>query len=331
MGVYDPEVSGFVASIWRVGSGPAGLLFDELLGEPPDHLHPVALLGCGLTRLEQRTYRDDRSAGVVHLVLAVVPVAVGARLAERVIGRHTATAVSVGLASAGSMLGEVAMTVAERLEAGDLEGARREVRSLVGRDPTNLDEGEIVRAVVESVAENTVDAVTATVFWAAVGGSAGVWAHRTVNTLDAMVGHRSDRYRRFGWLSARLDDAMNWLPARLTAAAVAVAVPSRAEAVIQAVVRDGNRHPSPNGGVVEAAFAGALDITLGGTNDYGGTVEVRGPLGDGPPPSVSNIAQAVSIARRVAWVSAACSILGKLIIRSVRSPRRSSSSIVQHR
>lgn len=300
-------------------SGPGGLLLDEVLGEPPDRVHPVALLGRALARLERESYRDTRSAGVAHLVIAVAPIFVAGRLADRLIGRTAATTLSVGLASAGTMLRDVAMSVTEQLEAGDIDGARQQVRSLVGRDPTNLDEGEIVRAAVESVAENTVDAVTATLFWAAIGGSAGVWAHRTVNTLDAMVGHRSDRYRRFGWASARMDDAMNWLPARLTALAVAAAVPRRAGAVVGTVIRDGQRHPSPNGGVVEAAFAGALDITLGGTNDYGGTVEVRGPLGDGPAPTIADVARSITISRRSAWLFAALMIpISSLARRSSR-------------
>lgn len=309
---FGPVIGGRMAA-----SGPFGLLIDQLLGEPPDRLHPVALLGRGLGQLEQHTYRDQRSNGVAHLTLAVVPVSLAALVSDAVFGR-TATAASIGVASAGEMLRGVAMTVAHQLERGDLEAARRELVSLVGRDATELDESEIIRAVVESVAENTVDAVTATLFWGAIGGSPGVWVHRTVNTLDAMVGHRSYRYQRFGWASARMDDAMNWPPARLTAVVVAAVVPHRAGAVLRTALRDGRKHPSPNGGVVEAAFAGALDITLGGTNDYGGTVEVRGPLGDGPPPSVADIARAVTISRRASWAFSGLMLAVSAIFRRPR-------------
>ena len=282
----------------------AGLAYDDLFGEPPTALHPVAWLGTALGRLEQRTYRSTRSAGAAHLGVAIAGSVGVAKLVEQLLGRYGATVAAVGIAGSGRMLREVATTVGERLQADDLDGARREVVALVGRDPTKLDEEEIVRAVIESVAENTVDAVTASLFWAAVGGPVGVVVHRTVNTLDAMVGHRSPRYQQFGWASARLDDLMNWAPARLTAGAVALATPSQATQVVRVVARDGGNHPSPNGGVVEAAFAAALGITLGGTNDYGGTIEVRGPLGDGPKPAVRDIERAVSLARRASWIFA---------------------------
>src|SRR5204863_6463621 len=124
----------------------------------------------------------------------------------------------------------------------------------VGRDPSELDESGVARAVVESVAENTVDAVVAPACWAAVFGAPGVLAHRAVNTLDAMVGHRSARYARFGWAAARLDDGAAWVPARLTAVLVALVRPRAARLVWQAVRRDAPAHPSPNAGVAEAAF-----------------------------------------------------------------------------
>ncbi len=292
----------------RAGAAAFGLALDRAFGEPPDHLHPVVFLGRGLGWLESRTYRRSREAGVAHLVVAVGAAAASGRVLDRLVGRTASTALSVWSASAGTMLGRVALDVAALLEAEDLDGARVAVRSLVGRDPSTLDEAEIVRAVVESVAENTVDAVTATLFWAGIGGSRGVIVHRTINTLDAMVGHRSDRYRQFGWASARVDDVANWLPARLTAVAVAAvalaeAGPGRARSVLRTVARDGRNHPSPNGGMVEAAFAGSLGITLGGTNDYGGRIEVRGPLGDGPAPTVADIGGAVTLAKRAAVAS----------------------------
>lgn len=239
-----------------------------------------------------------------HLVLASTATLAVAETSRRLLGGPVSTAVGVGVASSGRMLRQVATTVGEQLEAGDIEAARQSVIALVGRDPTDLTEEEIVRAVIESVAENTVDAVTATVFWAWLAGSRGVWIHRTANTLDAMVGHKSVRYRRFGWASARTDDVLNWVPARLTAIAVALAMPSRGRDVARIVMRDGSDHPSPNGAVVEAAFAAALGVTLGGTNNYGGTIEVRGRLGDGPSPQRADIARSVRLSRRVSWILA---------------------------
>ncbi len=301
----------------------AGLVADRIVGEPPDPVHPVALLGRGLGQLEARTYAPSRQAGLIHLGISLTVSTGAASVGRRLLGPRAATAVSVATASAGTMLGDVALGVAADLERGDLDAARRSLRSLVGRDPSNLDEEEIARAVVESVAENTVDAVTATLFWASVGGSRAVWAHRCVNTLDAMVGHRSERYRDFGWASARLDDVVNWLPARLSVLAVAAAEPRRWRETIATARRDGHKHPSPNGGMIEAAFAGALGLRLVGANNYDGVVEVRGPLGDGRPPTTGDIARAVKLSRRVAWTALGIqAVLGQVVrLMQTRRPR----------
>ena len=287
----------------------AGLAFDEVFGEPPTELHPVAWLGTALSRLEERTYRRTRTAGLIHLGVAVGASVVLTQLTDRLIGRRSTTALTIGIASSGRMLRDVASSVGAELKAGDIPKARVSVRALVGRNPTELDEEEIVRAVVESVAENTVDAATSTLFWAAVAGPVGVVVHRTVNTLDAMIGHRSDRYQEFGWASAKADDALNWLPARLTVLAVALVDPTRSAHILRTVARDGHRHPSPNGGVIEAAFAAALGVTLGGTNSYGSITEVRGPLGEGPNPSVDDVDRATSLSRRVTWAFVAFAAL----------------------
>ena len=199
----------------------AGLAVDQLLGEPPARWHPVALFGGLVQRIEGRIYADRRSRGVV-LVLTGVGVGVGAGcILRRMVGPFVATIGATAICAAGKMLDGEALRIGGLVERGDLDGARAEVRSLVGRRTDVLDEGGLSRAVVESVAENSVDAVTASLFWASIAGAPGVLAHRAVNTLDAMVGHRDDRYERFGWASARLDDLVNFLPARLTAMAVA--------------------------------------------------------------------------------------------------------------
>ena len=275
----------------------AGLLLDRVIPEPPGRWHPVAWLGTGLGRLEGRLYRDHRLAGAVHAATGVALAAgVGA-----VVPTEVATTVAVG----GRMLGRVATDVAGALGRGDLDGARALLPSLVGRDASALDEAEVVRAVVESVAENTVDAVVAPALWAAAFGGAGALGYRAANTLDSMVGHRSRRYARFGWASARLDDALGWAPARATATLVAVVRPPRAAAVARAVRDDAPAHPSPNAGVAEAAFAAALGLRLGGANRYGDRVEVRPPLGDGRPPDRADIGRAVALSRDVTLVLAA--------------------------
>jgi len=185
------------------------------------------------------------------------------------------------------------------LGRGQIEAARAALPGLVGRDPTGLDAGEIARAVVESVAENTVDAIVAPALWAALAGAPGALGYRAVNTLDAMVGHRSARYLRYGWASARLDDAANYLPARVTAALVVAVRPGAAAAVWRAVRIQAPAHPSPNSGVAEAAFAAALGLRLGGSNRYSDRTEVRAALGSGRAPTAADIPAAVRLSRDV--------------------------------
>ena len=182
--------------------------------------------------------------------------------------------------------------MADALGGGDLAAARVRLPNLCGRQPTALDEKELTRATVESVAENTSDAVVAPLFWGAVCGVPGLVGYRAINTLDAMVGHRSARYARFGTAAARLDDAANLLPARLTAGLTVLAAPvigGSPRRTSKIWWRDRANHPSPNSGQCEAAAAGALDVRLGGTNVYAGRVERRPALGDGPPPAVGDI------------------------------------------
>ena len=270
----------------------AGLLLDELLGEPRFGPHPVALFGRVMRRVEGTLYADLRRRGVIH---ALVGTTIGT-LGGALLRIDTAAAY---LAIAGRSLREAAAVVAAPLSDGDLDAARVQLPSLVGRDPTGLDAKEIVRAVVESVAENTVDAVVAPALWTAFAGAPGALAYRAVNTMDAMVGYRSARYERYGWASARLDDVANWIPARVTAVLVATVRPRSAGAVWRAVRTQAASHPSPNSGVAEAAFAAALGIRLGGTNTYGGMTQIRPPLGSGPTPDIDDIARASDLSRDV--------------------------------
>lgn len=287
----------------------AGLAVDAALGEPPTAIHPVAWFGTAMERLERLTFRDDRCAGAVHLAVGV-GAGVGAGFAlRRLLGRRLATTVAVAVASAGRMLDAEATAVAAAAGRCDLATARARVSALVGRDPTELDETDIARAVVESLAENSVDAVVATWWWALVAGAPGALAHRAINTLDAMVGHLSERYCHFGWASARLDDVVNWVPARLAAVAVAAVRPRRAAAVWRAVRRDAPAHPSPNGGVIEAAYAAALGISLGGVNRYGDVVEARGVLGHGPPAAITDVVSAVRLRRQSTTALAAAGVV----------------------
>ncbi|MBR8745022.1 cobalamin biosynthesis protein [Nocardiopsis sp. MG754419] len=275
----------------------AGFVLDRLVPDP-QRGHPVALFGTVAGWWERRLYRDSVAAGVLFVGAAVVPVVVaGTRLRGPV-----ATAVTTWAVLGGSMLGREAERVADALERGYLDEARTLVRGLCGRDPSSLDEDGIARAVVESVAENTSDAVVGPLVWGALCGPAGLAGFRAVNTLDAMVGHRGDRYERFGKAAARADDVAGWAPSRLTGLLAVVAAPvvgGSPRKAWRVWWRDRNAHPSPNSGQCEAAFAGALDRTLGGTNVYGDRVERRPEMGDGPPVRPADIRRAVRLARAV--------------------------------
>lgn len=287
----------------------AALVLDQLLGEPPNHWHPVVWFGSAMTAVEDRLWADRRTAGLAHSAIGV-GLGVGAGLVVR------STMVLATVAVAGRELDRAALRVDERLRARDLDGAREAVIALVGRDPSNLDESGLAAAVIESLAENSVDAVIAPVVWAVAAGAPGAGAYRAINTMDAMVGHRSERYRRYGWASARLDDAANLVPARAFALLVAAARPARANATWEAIRADAHRHPSPNAGVAEAAVAGALGLELGGPLRYGDRTENRPTLGTGRRPEPDDIARAVALVRRTRVLAA---VLG-LALSAVRLP-----------
>ncbi|MFV1363735.1 CobD/CbiB family cobalamin biosynthesis protein [Mycolicibacterium elephantis] len=258
----------------------AGAIADGLLGDPRRG-HPVALFGRGAAALERVTYGDSRAAGALHT---------GALLA--VLGALGLAADRVGADDDGEFM----------LQLGD---------QLL--DPAVLDSSGLTRAAVESVAENTSDAQVAPLWWAAVGGVPAALVYRGANTLDAMIGNRSPRYVRFGWAAARFDDVINYVPARVTAMLVAVCAPlvgGSPVAALRAWRRDAGRHPSPNAGVVEAAFAGALGVRLGGPTQYAHQLEIRPTLGEGPSPRVHDLARAVRLSRAVQVAAAviACAV-----------------------
>jgi adenosylcobinamide-phosphate synthase len=294
-----------------VRSLAAGLLIGtalDALVPDPGRGHPVAIFGAAAGTLERHWYADSRMRGVAFAAAcAGTAVALGAALP----GATLTTAVATWAVLGSRSLRHEASLVRQHLDRGDLDAARRQVTHLVGRDPETLDADGIARATVESVAENTSDAIVAPLFWGAIAGVPGLLGYRAVNTLDAMVGHRTPRYGKFGWAAARLDDVANLVPARLTAALVALASghPGR---TLRVAVRDGHRHPSPNAGYAEAAYAGALRLRLGGRNVYAGLVEYRPELGDGAPPGPDDISRA---ARLCATVTAAAALAAAVLAR----------------
>ena len=300
-----------------------GYALDRLFGDP-QRCHPVAGYGRAVGRLEQALYADDRARGAVFTAVAVaVPVVAGLvaeRAARRVpLATGVLTAAATWAVLGGRTLTQEADAVADHLGGQDLVAARRQVARLVGRDTADLDGSEVARAGVESVAENSSDAVVAPLLWGAVAGVPGLLGYRAVNTLDAMVGHRSERYERFGWAAARLDDVANWVPARVAAGLAALAAPlveGSPRQVATVVLRDAAAHPSPNAGVVEAAFAGALGVRLGGRNRYRGSVSERGVLGaDGRPPQGGDIPRATRLARTVGDAALVLAVLVRVVAR----------------
>jgi adenosylcobinamide-phosphate synthase len=292
---------------WPLASGLIGGAIADAMAGDPARGHPVALFGQLMMAVEQRVYADRASRGIAYAAAGVLlgagPLLLGARFTRASpVGRAAVTAATTWAVIASRSLGAAARQIGAALEAGDLSQARATLPSLCGRDPQYLDGPGITRAVVESVAENTSDAIVAPLVWGALAGPTGLSAYRAVNTMDAMAGHHSPRYERFGKASARLDDVANWVPARVTAllaAACSPAVGGRPGPTWQTARDYGASHPSPNAGWCEAAFAGALGIRLGGVLSYSGRTEHRPEMGTGGPPRAGDIGRAICLSRAI--------------------------------
>jgi adenosylcobinamide-phosphate synthase len=222
---------------------------------------------------------------------------------------------------AGRGLLESALKVKNLLVAGWLDQARKELRSLVGRDTESLSKSEAVRATIESVAENLVDAVISPLFYAFIGGAPLALVYRAINTLDSMFGYKNELYRDFGWAAARLDDLANFIPARLSLFLISISswlCGFNGQAALKIALRDHKAHPSPNSGLPEAAMAGAVGVQLGGLNFYQGKPEFKGYLGDGirqPKPLV--IEDAVRISLVTVYLSVSAGVLISLVFRGI--------------
>jgi adenosylcobinamide-phosphate synthase len=312
-----------------------GFAADRLLGDP-QRFHPVAGFGRIAAHAEKLlhpaatpgtagvagrvgTGRGELVAGMVYAGVLVGGTAGLGLVVERLTRKHpilhtVSTAVATWTVLGARSLEREAEVMAELLEDKDIPGARDRLSHLCARDATDLEADELARATVESIAENTSDACVAPLVWGGVLGIPGLLGYRAANTLDAMVGYKSPKYLKFGWAAARLDDALNLLPARVCALLTGLAA-GRVQQTVSIWWRDAAKHPSPNAGPVEAAFAGALGLTLGGTNSYGSYQEDRGTLGDGPAPTVADVRRTAALARRVglaaAGVAALAAVLGK--------------------
>ena len=309
----------------------AGAALDRWLGDPR-RWHPVAGFGRAASSAERRLYADSRASGTVFTTVLVGGPVLAAVLIRR---RSSPLLEMVGTAAAtwavlgGTSLLAVADAVADDLDRDDVEAARLLIPSLCARDPAHLDAAGIGRAALESVAENTSDATVGPLLWGAVAGLPGLVGYRAINTLDAMVGYRSDRYLRFGWASARLDDVANLAPARLSAALTVVSgnAPRRA---VMTWRRDARRHPSPNAGVVEATMAGALGIRLGGPTIYPYGVDDRPVLGAGRSPGPADLRAAIALSERIQLGALLVAVGVRLMIDAQRRRRRRISARSAH-
>lgn len=295
---------------------------DLIIGDPHWLPHPVRIIGRVIEYLERtlrKNNQSQRAEKIKGIFLTVITVGLSYYIIYfliyivGIIGpglQFVFSSFFIFIALSTKNLGEEAFSVYRALEEDNLELARERVSRIVGRDTKDLDKEEIVRATIESIAEGTVDGIISPLFYAVLGGAPLAMAYKAVNTLDSMVGYKNEKYLYFGWFSAKLDDLVNYLPARISVLLIPVAsliVRQRGLIALRAIFRDGKKSPSPNAGIPEAGFAGALGIQLGGVNFYQGVKEYRPILGEKLKEiSPKDISKAI-------WLSCTVSILMFLI------------------
>jgi adenosylcobinamide-phosphate synthase len=311
---------------------PLALLVERRFGYPPRLVaaigHPVMWFGRVIDYFETRLNTPDRTdaqrrqAGMVALALLLLLVLVAAVVVQQVMRTIPGGWIIEILVAtpflAQKELGRAVEAVATALRTS-LEAGREAVSQIVGRDPQALDEAGVARAAIETLAESTSDGVVAPWFWLVLFGLPGIALYKAINTADSMIGHMNERYRHYGWASARLDDLVNWIPARLTAVLVTAACfitahasPSRAWAMAR---RDARKHASPNSGWPEASFAGALGFRLGGPRSYDGDVVDLPSFGDGKSALVgSDILRALVLYRATLNVLLGLSVVVALLV-----------------
>jgi len=267
------------------GAMAVAMTVDALLGWPGALFarigHPVTWIGRLISLLDRSWNRSvaapaiRRIAGVAAALSVIGPCVALGWIVQAVLSPEWGSAMILGIlawpmVALRSLYDHVA-AVAQPLQSGDIDAARLAVAQIVGRDPTTLDEAGIARAAIESLAENASDGIVAPVFWGALFGLPGIFGYKAINTLDSMIGHRSERHLYFGWAAARIDDVANFVPARLTGLLFGL-VSARFPQALSCMVRDANRHRSINAGWPEAAMAGALGVRLSGPRSYHGSM-----------------------------------------------------------
>jgi adenosylcobinamide-phosphate synthase len=289
----------------------AAYIADLILGDPAGYPHPVRLIGRAISFLEKEALRTANSpwtqrllgvilfavivSGTLILTWAIIQLAGSVHPALSFI----AAAFFAYTTLATRNLYDEVKRVVRTLEEGNLVRARKEVGFLVSRDTGHLDEKEVCRALVETVSENTSDGIVAPLFYLAIGGPPFAMAYKALNTLDSMVGYRNERYRYFGWASARADDLANLIPSRISALLLVLSsflLRKDWKAAWRVALRDGRKNLSPNSGYPEAAVAGALGIQLGGRSFYFGNPEEKPPIGDpGRTPGVEDVKESLRL------------------------------------
>ncbi|WP_368659362.1 adenosylcobinamide-phosphate synthase CbiB [Metabacillus halosaccharovorans] len=270
----------------------AGIILDFIIGDPRWLPHPVVIMGKLISFLEKKwNHGEHRVQKGLTLTLSVILVVflVTSTVLFFAYKLHPVLAIILEIYLISTTIAIKGLSTAAKevllpLKKGDIIGARKQLSMIVGRDTLNLPEKEIVRGTVETVAENTVDGITAPLFWAIIGGAPFALVYRAINTLDSMVGYKDERYGQFGWASAKLDDLANWIPARLTAVSIWISSlfikGSKVKQAWKITLRDARKHPSPNSGWSEAMVAGLLGVQLGGINYYKGRKSERATMGD---------------------------------------------------
>ena len=269
-----------------------GFSLDLALGDPQNRYHPIRWMGLFIQKLEKfyrRLLKNELAGGAALLfttafsvyLLALLLINLAASIHPALV--FAAHALMVFYAVSIKSLGGAAMSVKDALDAGDIKTARLKVANLVGRDTENMNEPEITRAAVESVAEGSVDGIISVLFFAAIGGGPLALAYKAVSSCDSMAGYRNEKYEQFGKFSARADDAANFIPARISIVLVYLAafvMGMDYKNSLKIAMRDRLKHPSPNSAHPEAALAGAIGVRLGGTSRYQGAPGEKPLLGE---------------------------------------------------
>jgi adenosylcobinamide-phosphate synthase len=287
----------------------AAYLLDLIFGDPPSFPHPVKGIGWLIKKLEgpfRFIIKNERIAGTFFACVIIIPIWLITFVltqATYFFNNYFGVVISIIIIYTSLSvkdLGIESLAVFDALKEGDMKRARISLSKIVGRDTANLDEREIIRATVETVAENIVDGIISPLFYAFLGGASFAMAYKAINTLDSMVGYKNKRYINFGWAAAKIDDVANFIPARLSVIFLILASLISGYNPIKTwnmTIRDGGKNPSPNSGLPEAAIAGALGVRLGGLNYYDSTAVQKSYIGDDINPlDKSHIKEAVKIA-----------------------------------